>query len=476
MIVKKMSLCKVLWILAGAILTNPMVASADPNRFQVFDLSKENNSSQAMTADQLEKQSRQLQQEIYLLKAEEAQANGDDQGARLQLEAIEEDENALPEFEQRIQGVRGFLERIGQGVSRWFGAEPQRLFEFPLNDPDSVTAVLLPMSSQYASISKALKRSIEESLQAYGYPGKLIFLDTDQFSSAAALWNLLKNYQPDFIFGPLSKKWVSAWQQLDVGVPALYFNEPAGKLAANERSLLFGKKGGLLQLFAVLQNADYRKVLVLYDETPSSKALLNQFTTNWKILNPGMPFESEQWRSESVNFLEERLRIQASEQRAAVLRKTIQHSLAFFPRIRQDFDAIISLLPLQKAIQVTPFLELYQQKRSTHIWYPPDLPPSVLFSDSLPDWQKTLALLPSYYLQNQMNAATPDQYGLFSALGSTAVEIATSKSLKSAENRTFALEEGWVWLDDKGRFQYLPGAYWLNRGAVKPLIKGDAAH
>ncbi|MBF6058696.1 penicillin-binding protein activator [Thiomicrorhabdus heinhorstiae] len=458
-------------------LSLPAISADSDSRYQEYHFSHDMDGASSLTPDLLEKQSRQLQQEISLLRAEEAQANGDVQMARLQLEEIDNDGDASPEFEQRIQGVKGFLERLGRGVAGLFDSQSQKTFKFPLEDSGSVTAVLLPLSGQYSTLSKVLKASIERNLQAYGYSGKLIFFDTDQFSSATALWSLLKNYQPSFIFGPLSKQWVSSWQALDINIPTLYFNEPGSEQASYERSLMFGKKGGLLQLFAVLRNADYRKVLVLSDESASSQAMLQQFTANWKILYPGMSFESELWSSDSVNFLEERLGIQASQQRAGYLRKIIRQPLESFPRIRQDFDAIISLLPLQTAIQVEPFLELYQQKHSTHIWYPPRLPSTGLFSGSLSDWQKTLALLPSYYLQNLSDPNSSNQYGLFSALGKTAVEIATSKTLITAENRTFALEEGWVWLDDKGRFQYLPGAYWLNRGVVKPLMEqGTQAH
>ena len=167
----------------------------------------------------------------------------------------------------------------------------------------------------------------------------------------------------------------------------------------------------------------------------------------------------------------EALNTVSSKGRANWLQKIVETPVLSRERPRQDLELVVSFLPHQFAMQVSPLLDYYHLSRVSHVWVPSQLPSSTQFLSSLPFWQATNAILPTYYAQGiQQKRRKPDdepKTGTFYALGQVAAKAVTEMS---PENPTVVSPTlGRLTRDESGNYHFIPHLYWIDTGAFEVL-------
>jgi len=181
-----------------------------------------NQSTSSAPASRL-KQVKRLDQEILILRAEMSKKNGDAKQVRQYVNQLEK-QYILPAFKGRVEQLKRYVASLPK--SSLFSFLPfQKNIHFPMHESNSVVAIVLPTSGPYELVGLKLQKAIQDGLTASGFQGKLIALDSDIYDTAFEMWEVLKFYEPSFIFGPLRKDTITSWQKLDTGVPTMYFNE-----------------------------------------------------------------------------------------------------------------------------------------------------------------------------------------------------------------------------------------------------------
>ncbi|GKT11092.1 MAG: hypothetical protein ISEC1_P0055 [Thiomicrorhabdus sp.] len=433
-----------------------------------------------------------IDQEILILRAELSLRRGELEQVREYISKLNR-MVIIPEFKLRIAYLKQFLisgrnTGLATKIRSKFHSEeitsvaftPQRQalltvnsiqpLDFPSNKKNAVLVVLLPLSDDYEQVGNQLFNSLNQALAQQGFDGTVAIFDTTQYESAYDLWAVIQAYQPDFIFGPLQKKMVAEWHALKTGIPTLFFNE-IDALNGFERSLSPNKFKGLEQVFLVLDHNLYENVLVVTDQSEASKNLELEFYQAWTARDKvGLyqHYEVDKFVSQTVEIA---INAQVSKERKAWLQRIIKKQLTFSPRTRDDFDVIISFLPENKSLLISPMLDFYQLTDMAHIWYPSQIPQADSLKSNLSSWQRTIAVLPAYVqpppILDEPYAEANDKTGLFYALGQLAIEIVNNPAIINGMDLYIESEFGAITSNSDGQFYLLPVVYWIDQGNIE---------
>lgn len=449
--------------------------------------------------DDLQYQIEQIDQEIILLRAELAQQNNDDHQIQLYLQELTQ-LGVLPAFQARFLALQHYLEAANnasenslQGKNSANESSVRLVSQlrepllFPNFTESSIVAVLLPLSGPYEEAGSRVLAGLTEALEARSFQGTLAVFDTALYKSVFELWEVVKYYDPAFIFGPLQKNSAEQWQALNTGIPTLYFNSMT-RLFGQERALSPGKSEGLQQVFSLLNHRQLENVLVLTDASEASKKLETEFHQAWsnsvtgsrqaelqstwlQIDKPRRRYQHQSIKTTVGQAIEEVMNAQRSKARHLWLQNLIDIPLSFTPRTRTDFDAIVSFIPQNRAIQVGPLLEFYQLTELTHIWYPSQAPNLISLVENLNSWQQAYAVLPIYnptdLIKNSANLLQEDRTGLFYALGQAAVEIVNNSDFSGGHNVLLNTKFSVLMSGRAGQFYLLPIVYRVEEGGLE---------
>ncbi|WEJ63335.1 penicillin-binding protein activator [Thiomicrorhabdus lithotrophica] len=412
---------------------------------------------------------KRLDQEILILRAEMSKKNGDIKQVRQYISELNR-QYIIPAFKGRVDALRKYIDSAPTSSLLSFFSFSKTI-EFPLNDTNSVVAVLLPTTGDYGAVGLELQESLQNGLAEAGFQGKLIALDSALYDSAFEMWEVLKFYEPSFIFGPLKKQRIAQWQQLNTGVSTLYFND-TGSLGSGEYSLSPSKQSGLEQVFQVLNQAQYQKILVLSNDSVASQKLERTFHQAWLNSNNTADYVLQNIVENVGQTIDKGLNVQSSKDRYRWLQSVLKQPIEFAPRVRKDIEAVISFVPEQQAIQVAPYLNfLPLEKAITHIWYPSETPSISYLKANLDAWQQTFAILPlslpSDLGKKNILQTNKLKNGLFYALGRVAIEIVKNPDLSSSVDTLVDTEYGTYVRDSNGQFNLLPIIYWADSGVFE---------
>lgn len=411
---------------------------------------------------------KRLDQEILLLRAERSQRNGDVLQVKRYLEQLEK-QQILPPFMGRLEQLKKYVAEfmpVAQQSRQYIQS-----IDFPLEDNDAVVAIVLPTSGDYETAGQAIQNAIQQGLAEAGFKGKLIALDSNLYANAFDLWELLKFYEPDFIFGPLVKEKVAGWRQLRTGVPTLFFNDIA-YLGVAEFSLSPNKLAGLEQVFQLLQEHAVERVVVLSDNTAKSQELSQVFSQAWLQGFAAHSLTTHTIEGNVGQNIEQIMGVQGSKNRARWLQNILQVNLDFTARQRQDTQAIVSLVAQESAIQIAPYLTfIAKTSPSLHIWYPSKTPSAEFLSFNRQALQQTYVLLPQSitldYTQKKPQINLSEKSGLFYALGRVAVEIVKNSTSSTSLDEVANTAYGSYVRNAAGQFHLLPLVYWADKGALQ---------
>ncbi|PLA74918.1 hypothetical protein CYQ88_03170 [Hydrogenovibrio sp. SC-1] len=412
--------------------------------------------------------------EIWLLKAELAQKNGDVVRVKHYLEKIDVlfSSNRLPnQFISRIEQLKHYLTLIDQ-------ASPSGPKNIPYRFAPHRMLALLPMTGLFAQAGQEIYQAMVTEFQLIAPQYSIEVLDTNIYDSMQAVWEWVELYQPSFIFGPLQKDNVHQLASLKIDIPVLAFNEaafskPYVKFLTPHSSLSLVQK-----MVSLMGNGVYRRVMVLTDDSTRSKTMYQQLLQTWAAEQSledevvAQIFHQQSVSSHVDKAMEKVVQGDQSEIRRNWLQKILQTSVHYVPRTRGDIDMIISFLPYDSAMQVTPLLAYYQLNHVPHYWVPSKLPATGELIRSLPFWQGTSAIFPSYYTKflntkNDDKDYLNNQVGIFPALGSSAIKAVTRLSLE--QPNAIQTELGILSLDAMGRLHLSPDLVWIDKGGFEKL-------
>ena len=434
--------------------------------------------------DYLENQVERIDQEIILLRAELARKNSDLNQVKIYINQLNR-MVVLPVFQQRLAALKLYLtmaKRSSQASSNsssnalnsylYVGSlEP---LKFPEVSEKSIIVVLLPLTGPYEQAGNKVLSGLTNALEAISFHGSIAVFDTAIYKTVFELWEIVKYYDPDFIFGPLQKRTAQQWQALNTGIPTFYFNS-MDYLFGHERAFSPSQSKGLDQVLSILNNSQFHNVLVLTDSSESSKKLESEFYQAWSSLNSRGQYQHQPIERTVGQSIEAAMNIQRSKERYRWLQKVTGSSFEFTPRPRQDFEAVVTFIPQNKAIQVGPILNFYQLTQVTHIWYPSQRPNLDSLRKSLNTWQQTYAVLPVYnqadFALNNPNSQQEDKNGLFYALGQVAIEIVKNPVISDAQNLYVNTEFGAMSSNTIGQFHLLPVVYWVDQGVFERVTE-----
>lgn len=413
-----------------------------------------------------------LDLEILVLKAELAQKSAEPLAVKNYLQEIA----AMPGAEslsERINRLKNYLQNQPDAF-----AAPKVPFVFNPDNP----VVLLPLSGPYQTAGNQILAGLESRFPYI----TLNVIDTAIYDTAQELWELVRLYQPSFIFGPLRPKFAQAFAEIDTQIPTLMFNEVATP-HTQVRFLSPSRSAQMTNVVNRFYEQGYRKILLLSSskDTPQLQAFINAAD---KITDPErFNIVKAPFKISIDQALEQGLGALGSIGRHVWLQKTIGERLQESIRARQDIDLVVSFLPFRSALQVTPILSYYHLNQVLHVWIPSDLPSAEVFASNLPFWQSTLALLPDFYINqvteflskkalfvnaNQPNAvinlaeeSQMEPVGIFYALGHVAAEIVQEMTVSPLHQIPTSL--GRVRWDDDKNIQIIPRYYWLDKGVIR---------
>ena len=417
---------------------------------------------------------KRLDQEILVLRAEMSKRHGDVRQVERYLKQLDK-QSILPPFVGRIET----LKQWAASQSSFF--RPSRYvqkLEFPIDDATAVVALVLPTSGPYEIAGQVLHDTLQNELLKAGFKGKLISLDSNLYNSAYQLWEILKFYEPDFIFGPLTKDMVQQWKELKTGVTTLFFND-TGYLGVGEFSLSPSRQAGLEQVFQLLQQGHYSSVMVLRDNSESSVELEQSFQQAWMSINPLNTYQLAIIEGNVGQAIDQAMGVERSVERERWLQRVLGQRLEFETRTRQDFEAIISFVPQRLAIQISPYLHYLSEKNEiTHIWYPSANPTANFIAFNKESWQQTFAILPQSILINterkNQQIDIQNKSGLFYALAKVAVEIVKNSTLSNTATAVDTVEfsqYGSYVRNASGQFHLLPVVYWADQGVFEKFYQ-----
>ncbi|WP_068649227.1 hypothetical protein [Thiomicrospira sp. XS5] len=424
--------------------------------------------SQYLTLDQ---QIQMIDVEILLLKAELAQKNQQvsQVGVYLtELKTLLSAESLSPKMQARFARLQAYYDSAQQVL------QPPSAGQFHFN-PKKMLA-LLPMSGPYSQAGQAVYQGLQDAFHEMPMPYDLEVLDTNIYDSMFEAWEWVRLYQPSFIFGPLQKSHVAELKALDLHTPVLAFNE-AEKLDVRDAMRVLSPSSStdaLASLMTYLQESHAQRIVLLSDGDKKSQALVKHFEAlleQTDVLLPIQVVNVTKIDSHVDAALEQALHAQQSQGRKGWLQHTIGHRLEFEERPRQDLDVVVSFLPYRLAMQVSPLLEYYHLNALAHYWLPSELPPVNQLVTSLPYWQSTSAILPSYYaalIQKKQSSKISDSgVGIFYALGQLAAKAVVN--LTQENTHVTRSELGDLSVDSEQRFHIYPDVYWLDTGVFERL-------
>lgn len=338
--------------------------------------------------------------------------------------------------------------------------------------------VLLPQSGDYADVGNEIIAGIEENSQLYGFADNIRFLDTQSHQSMFELWELAKRYNPSFIIGPLIKDNIAELDELNINLPTLYLNQ-VKNIQPYARSISLTREHHLDSLLQYLEQSE-GSIGILFDSSNNSLDYKAQLEEKFREQDREVVFQKV---GKSVDLAVKKLmNSDTSYARKSWLEKTISTPLQYNERVRSDIDRVVSLLPARSAMQVKTLLQYYHLNFVEHIWLPSKLPLARNFVRGIGGWEKTTAILPSYFV-NQFNRQQQpkqlksfkkgvdnleeDKLGIFYALGKLAIEAVVKVVNKDSSWTQSSLGE--LVIDEQNRMTLQTKISRINKGSLSVI-------
>jgi len=208
----------------------------------------------------------------------------------------------------------------------------------PKAKPLQQIAVLLPMQGKYKVISKQIRSGIMKAFFASDQTITLKFYDSSDIENLEAIYTQAKQDGAERIIGPLRKQ---ALQEL-----ASFHDENLVALNSIKGSSFtqfsFKSSNSSQQMLNRFQSSGYQRLGILTNDAKKSLQPAEELKTLWKLSENHAevsvyPNDKPKLRKALGALIHEK----ESKERKNNLRWLIGRDLSFFPRTRQDLDAIV---------------------------------------------------------------------------------------------------------------------------------------
>ncbi len=205
--------------------------------------------------------------------------------------------------------------------------------------PPKHIAVLLPFDGKYEHVSSQIKSGIMKAFMASDQRTKVTFHNTSNLDRLENIYQQAKQTGADFIIGPLRKEAIDRLISIaDENVLALNQIEYAPFTQFSYKSA-----NEISQLITRFKAKNYQNIGILSNDGRVDAKMANNLKTAWEQTAGHSAFlsiypDKKPKLRQALNAL---INEGKSKERYDTLRRATGQKLAFFPRTRQDFDAIV---------------------------------------------------------------------------------------------------------------------------------------
>jgi hypothetical protein len=229
-------------------------------------------------------------------------------------------------------------------------------------------ALLLPLTSGYALASQAVRDGFLAMDAANADPDKpkikIYDIGADP-AQAPGFYDVAVNDGAQFIVGPLGREAAETiMRQASIKVPTLmlsHTDEEPGSVMKYLFQFGLPPEQEALQVAERAYLDGHRQAAVLYPKSPWGERMTTAFTNHWQRLG-GVAVSSQPYNEEDNDFsdsIKRLLNITQSEERKALLEKTLGQKLQFESRARQDIDFIFLATDAKHGRLLKPQLNFY---------------------------------------------------------------------------------------------------------------------
>lgn len=238
----------------------------------------------------------------------------------------------------------------------------QLISQLPKPQIPKVIAVMLPESGKYKVIAQFIKNGILKSYFAYPHknaPIRLRFYDSSDLTNVMQLYYQAKLDGADFIIGPVQKEAIELLSGLD-DPNLLALNTIEQTTVFNQFNLR--NHSAEMHLLAALENQGYKNLAILASDHPKQQAFAKAFAAQWLQDNEHNLVKIS-YRDNELKYREalgKLLNESQSVERKNTLRWIVGKPLDYFPRVRQDLDAILMLDKANRLAVFNPQFDFFQ--------------------------------------------------------------------------------------------------------------------
>ncbi len=322
-------------------------------------------------------------------------------------------------------------------------------------------AVLLPFQGRYEQVSKQIQTGMLKAFLASDQSTLIKFYDSYQLDRVEAIYRRAKLEGADFVIGPLRKE---ALEQLahikDPNILALNKVE-----ATDFYQFSFKSADEVSQMIALFNQHNYRHIGILTSDRSNDVAKAEAIQQAWQVNQQHSatlsiyPDADPKLRDALGTLINE----DTSQTRYNNLRWATGRSLSYFPRTRQDFDAIVILDNRNRVAVFKPQFAFFQLK--VPVYGSSQLSPvNLLENRAYPDLKGVKFLTHPYVLspaelETQFEAYGWDSFQLVSQLNKMrlgAVLESGKTGILSLNARDFTQKLVWAQYDKKGLIEPMP--------------------
>jgi hypothetical protein len=321
-------------------------------------------------------------------------------------------------------------------------------------------AVFLPLTGKFQPISEQIRSGISKAHQASGQTTQVQFYDSSNLNDLERLYRQAKQAGAQRIIGPLTKEAVTKMRSFnDSSIVALNHIGQAPFTQFN-----FKAANEAEQMIERLNQKGFKNIAILSSDRPADAKLAKEIQQAWLAndvshhANLKLYANNEPKLNEALDSL---IKQSASKERADTLRNTIGQSVEFFPRTRQDLDAIVLLDDVNRAASVLPMLAYYELK--IPVYAGSNLSPSNFSNPRAHHDLKGVQFLTAPAVINRQNIDSA-----FEAFGWDAYLVANQLNKMQLGEQLNEGQSGWLRLDKNVVVQRLIWAVYNAAGQIEP--------
>lgn len=287
---------------------------------------------------------------------------------RLRYELQYHPAKSVQQWYKLISVMRGPASELEAGLQRLEAEEPDAMYSkhlllglkgyFIRAQKAQHVAVMLPFDSKYQQISQQIRNGILKAYFASDQSTKLSFYDSSNIDSIENQYVQAKLEGADYIIGPLRKEAAEKLKQ---------FEDP-DILALNEVDSApftqFSYKGSnqVHQMVSEFVQKGYQYIGILTNDNRTDLKVAHELQQAWQTLPEHIatlhiyPDQNPKLRDALGELINEK----SSKDRFSNVRRFTEETPVFFPRTRQDLDAIVIVDNNRRVAVFQPQLAFFQ--------------------------------------------------------------------------------------------------------------------